>query len=60
MITHNMTHAIELGNRTLMMHRGRLLFDIDADQREGLTVNDLIDRFRRLADDELLDRTVLS
>jgi ABC-type uncharacterized transport system ATPase component len=42
------------------MHRGRLLFDIDADQREGLTVNDLIDRFRRLADDELLDRTVLS
>jgi putative ABC transport system ATP-binding protein len=60
MITHNMSHAIELGGRTVMMHRGRVLFDLDAAERAGLTVNDLIDRFRQLADDELLDRTVLS
>jgi putative ABC transport system ATP-binding protein len=60
MITHNMSHAVELGNRTVMLHRGKVLFDLDARQRDGITVNDLIDRFRRLADDELLDRTVLS
>jgi putative ABC transport system ATP-binding protein len=60
MITHNMHHAIEHGNRTVMMHRGRILFDLDADHRNGLTVDDLIQRFRDLAIDELSDRTALS
>ena len=59
MITHNMHHAIELGDRTVMMHRGRILFDLDRDERAGLTVADLIDRFRQLADDDLSDRTAL-
>ena len=61
MITHNMNHAIELGDRTVMMHRGRVLFDLDADQRTDLTLPDLIDRFRQLAaDDVLSDRTALT
>jgi putative ABC transport system ATP-binding protein len=60
MITHNMSHAIEYGDRTVMMHRGRILFDLDSEQRAGLTVNDLIQRFRALAPDELSDRTALA
>jgi putative ABC transport system ATP-binding protein len=60
MITHNMNHAVELGSRTVMMHKGRVLFDLDADQRAGLTVPDLIDRFRQLAADDLTDRTALA
>jgi putative ABC transport system ATP-binding protein len=60
MITHNMHHAIEHGNRTVMMHRGRILFDLDAERRVGLTVDDLIQRFRDLAVDELSDRTALT
>jgi putative ABC transport system ATP-binding protein len=56
MITHNMSHAIEFGDRTVMMHRGRVLFDVDGKQRRGLTVPDLIDRFRQLASDDLSDR----
>jgi putative ABC transport system ATP-binding protein len=60
MITHNMSHAIELGDRTVMMHRGRILFDLDAEERAGLTLPDLIDRFRQLAADELSDRTALT
>jgi putative ABC transport system ATP-binding protein len=60
MITHNMNHAIELGTRTVMMHRGRILFDLDARQRAGLTVPDLIERFRSLAADDLSDRTALA
>jgi len=59
MITHNMSHAIQLGDRTVMMHRGRILFDLDAEQRVGLTLPDLIDRFRQLAADDLSDRTAL-
>lgn len=60
MITHNMNHAVQLGNRTVMMHRGRVLFDLDAEQRAGLTLPDLIDRFRQLAADDLSDRTALT
>ena len=60
MITHNMTHAIEVGDRTVMMHRGRVLFDLDKDERAGLTLEDLIGRFRDLAADDLSDRTALS
>ena len=59
MITHNMSHAIGFGTRTVMMHRGRILFDLDGEQRAGLTVPDLIERFRRLAADDLSDRTAL-
>ena len=60
MITHNMTHAIEVGDRTVMMHRGRVLFDLDKDERAGLTLEDLIGRFRDLAADDRSDRTALS
>jgi putative ABC transport system ATP-binding protein len=60
MITHNMSHAMEIGNRMVMMHRGRVLFDLDERERAGLTVTDLIGRFRDLAADDLTDRTALS
>jgi ABC-type uncharacterized transport system ATPase component len=43
-----------------MMHRGRVLFDLDKDERAGLTLEDLIGRFRDLAADDLSDRTALS
>ena len=59
MITHNMQSALELGNRTLMMDRGRIVFDTTGDERAALTVNDLLDRFReasgkRLDNDRML------
>lgn len=59
MITHNMTHAVELGTRTVMMNRGTVLFDVDTRTRAGLTVDGLIHRFRQLAADDLSDRTSL-
>ena len=46
MITHNMTDALELGNRTLMMDSGRIVLDIGGEERKGLTVDDLLMRFR--------------
>lgn len=46
MITHNMQHAVETGHRTVMMHGGSILFDIDGSEREDLTVDSLVDRFR--------------
>ncbi len=48
MITHNMQSALDLGNRTLMMHQGRILFDTRGEERARLTVDDLLEKFRQL------------
>ena len=61
MITHNMTDALELGNRTLMMDSGNIVLDIKGEEREGLTVNDLLERFKSGAGKGLdNDRILLS
>ena len=46
MVTHNMESALALGNRTLMMNGGHILFDVSGEERKGLTVEDLLQRFK--------------
>ena len=46
MITHNMSQALTLGSRTLVMENGSIALDISGEERAGMTVNDLLDRFR--------------
>ena len=46
MITHNMTQALALGNRTLMMAEGNLVLDIEGEERAGLTVDGLLGKFK--------------
>ncbi len=61
MVTHNMRQALELGNRTLMMDGGRIVLDIGGQERAGLTVEDLLRRFRANAGKALdNDRILLS
>ena len=47
MITHQMQSALELGNRTLMMDQGKVIYDVSGEERKRLTVNDLLERFRQ-------------
>ena len=47
MITHNMQSALELGNRTLMMDHGRIVLDVGGTERAKMTVEDLLDAFRK-------------
>ena len=49
MITHNMQNALDLGNRTLMMDRGRVIYDVTGEERSRLTIGDLTDKFRQLS-----------
>jgi putative ABC transport system ATP-binding protein len=61
MITHSMQQAAAIGNRVVMMNRGRILADITGAERENLQYRDLIERFRTLhTATELTDRVVLS
>ena len=46
MVTHNMTQALELGNRTLMMADGRIVMDISGEERGKMTVDELVARFK--------------
>lgn len=45
MVTHNMSQALELGNRTLMMDSGHIVLDVEGEERAGMTVDDLLERF---------------
>ncbi len=61
MITHNMQSALDLGNRTLMMDRGRIIYDVSGEERAKLTMRDLTDRFRQASGRALdNDRMLLS
>ena len=46
MITHNMASALKQGTRTIMMDQGRIIYDVEGEERGKLTVNDLLERFR--------------
>jgi len=45
MVTHNMKQALQLGNRLIMMHRSRIILDVEGDEKTRLTVEDLIEQF---------------
>jgi putative ABC transport system ATP-binding protein len=58
MITHNMSSALALGNRTILMQGGHIVLDLKNEQRQGLTPEDLVKLFRSQGVDN--DRIMLS
>ena len=45
MITHNMKDAITHGNRLIMMHEGKVIIDVEGEEKAKLTVEDLLSLF---------------
>lgn len=61
MITHNMQQAIDYGNRLLMMDEGRIILDINGDEKKNLTVDSLVRKFHEIRQkDFATDKTLLS
>ncbi|MBQ7935797.1 MAG: ATP-binding cassette domain-containing protein [Clostridia bacterium] len=61
MITHNMRDAIKHGNRLVMMHNGRIIFDVSGEEKQKLTVDDLMEKFSQSSGTEFAnDRALLS
>ena len=59
MVTHNLKHALENGNRLFMMHRGEILIDVNGKEKERLDNNSLLELFERAnINDGLSDRTL--
>jgi putative tryptophan/tyrosine transport system ATP-binding protein len=59
MVTHNLQHALEVGDRTLMMDRGRIALDLEGQARRGSTPEDLVRAFRERRDDPIVDDWLL-
>lgn len=61
MITHNMQHAIDYGNRLIMMDRGEIIMDIQGEEKRELTVQLLVDKFHDIRKEQFLnDEALLS
>jgi putative ABC transport system ATP-binding protein len=59
MVTHSMQQALELGNRTIMMHQGKIIDDISEKEKRLHTVDDLLDKFAELRKAERLTDDML-
>ena len=59
MVTHNMEQALTMGNRLIMMHQGRIIMDVEGEEKAGMQVKDLLAAFENIRGAELSDRTLL-
>ena len=55
MVTHNMKNAIRYGNRLIMMHEGRIMYDVSGEEKKNIQVADLLKKFEN-SDGTLNDR----
>lgn len=61
MITHNMKDAIAHGNRLIMMHEGRVIYDVEGEEKKNLKVSDLLAKFEQASGSEFAnDRMMLA
>ena len=59
MVTHSMKQALQWGHRTIMLHGGKIILDVEGRERASLTVTDLLQQFEALAGDDLADDSLL-
>ena len=59
MVTHNMSEAIRWGDHLVMLHAGRVIFQVEDAAKAALTVPDLVSRFHDAADADLADDRLL-
>ncbi|MBC7204386.1 MAG: ABC transporter ATP-binding protein, partial [Pusillimonas sp.] len=59
MVTHSMKQALEVGDRTVMLHQGKVVLDVQGDQRLGLDVPQLLQMFERVRGEALSDDALL-
>ncbi len=59
MITHNMNHALEYGNRLIMMDDGEIILDIGAEEKSRLTMDDIVAKFKAIKQKDLANDQML-
>ncbi len=59
MVTHSMRQALDVGERTIMLHQGKVVLDVSGDERRGMQVEDLLHMFERVRGEQLADDALL-
>lgn len=59
MVTHDLKQALAMGNRTIMMDRGEIILDLKGEEREHITVSELLAKFAARSGRELTDDRIL-
>ncbi|MBD8067619.1 ABC transporter ATP-binding protein [Bacillus sp. PS06] len=60
MVTHNMQQALDLGNRLIMMDKGQIIFEATEEEKQHLTIEQLLTEFQRIRGEKLNnDRAIL-
>lgn len=59
MVTHSMRQALDVGERTVMLHQGQVVLDVSGEQRKGLDVPDLLAMFEKVRGEKLADDALL-
>lgn len=59
MVTHSMRQALDVGDRTVMLHQGQVVLDVSGEQRKGLDVPDLLAMFETVRGEKLSDDALL-
>lgn len=61
MVTHNLRYAVEYGNRLIMMHEGKVIYDVSGEEKKNLKVSDLLAKFEEVSGGEFAnDRMMLN
>jgi putative ABC transport system ATP-binding protein len=59
MVTHSMRQALDVGDRTVMLHQGQVVLDVSGDERRGMDVPDLLAMFEKVRGEKLSDDALL-
>ena len=59
MVTHSMRQALDHGHRTVMLHQGRVIFDVAGEKRASMDEAGLIGLFHQTSGEKLSDDALL-
>ena len=60
MVTHSMHQAVNLGDRLIMMHRGKIVHDLQGAEKQRLRVDDLLAKFQDIRRKDQMDESVVN
>lgn len=59
MVTHSMRQALDYGERTVMLHEGKVVLDVASTDRSGMKVEDLLHMFEKVRGEEIVEDSLL-
>ena len=59
MVTHSMRQALDVGERTVMLHQGNVVLDVSGEERAKMDVPDLLQMFEKVRGEKLADDALL-